>query len=1407
MRKGFFTVLLALCGLFAFAQGYQIPLQADHSVDVLRNDYQKLNMNYSFAGINSLNVASDKGEFTEIFIPGTYSIGEIGTPKLPAAKDLIEIPFGAEVSVKVISYDVEEYTLAQYGIENKIMPNQPSLAKDVDPSKVVFEYNQKAYNTNSFSNYDLASVEVLGTLRGMRLARLVIAPVKYNPVKGIIRVFNNIQVEVEFKNADIATTKTVKAATYSPYFDVVYSTVINNNKDYEDHPDLTTYPIKYLIVANSMFEGQLDDFIAWKTKKGFEVVVGYTAEIGTSYSAIQTWIHAQYNAGTPESPAPSFVLFVGDTQQIPATQGSSSGKQTDLYYCSVDGDYFPEMYYGRLSATNAAQLQAQLDKILMYEKYEMPDPTYLDNVTLIAGEDGSWNPKVGQPTVHYGTQNYFNAAHGFATVHAYLNSYSGCYETINQGLGFINYTAHGSETSWAGPTLSQSAVNALTNTGKYPLAIGNCCLAADFGYNECFGETWMRAANKGAVGYIGSSPSSYWFEDFYWSVGAFPLQGTNDGYVPTPEESTMGAYDAPFTSNYVCMDATVFVGNLAVTEVDIQGYPQHSSPLYYWQAYNLLGDPSVLTYFTQGTENEVSYMEVLPIGVDAFEVSAAPGSYVAISMDGVLYGTALVDASGVVSVNLEPILQAGLADIVVTNSQYIPYIQQVQVAPLSGPFITINGFSVLSGGDDMIEYGETANMSVTLKNVGVETASGITMTITIDDPYITLVDGGEAIGSISADQVLTFENAFSFTIANNVPNDYSFRFNATMVGTQDTWEGKINLRAYAPALEVSFAALSDLGGNNNGNLDAGEAIIFVFNITNEGMATSPVAISSLSTTSQYVTIVTNTLENPAIEADGTIAANHSLTVSQDAPIGTVAEFAITVAAGQYTCELNFAKKIGLIIEDWESGSFDGFDWEFSGTGEWAISNEAQEGEHSAVSATITDSQQTHLSLTQEVGAAGEISFFYKVSSENNYDYLKFFIDGTEQDSWAGDVDWTQAEYEVTAGTHTFKWTYLKDGSVSSGEDCAWIDYIILPGGEGSGANVYPEFTSSPIVEGSMGMVYTYNVSATHPNGNALTLACVDAPEWLSFTDNGNGSGVLTGTPTAGANYNVVLTATDGETTANQSFVIVVPTGNSIPSFSSMPIETATEDVEYIYNITVQDVDNDAVVITCQTNANWLTFAYNGNGTATLNGTPTDDNIGTFEITLSATDNIGAPATQIFTVEVVNVNDVPQITSTATTTAQVAVEYSYTITATDGDNNATLSFEINAPAWLSLTDNNDGTATITGIPTNEFLGTNNVTVTVTDGTAPVEQAYVITVEAAELVTGIEDSEIIIYPNPVSDFIILSASLNVELYNVNGCLILKENNTNKVNVSALTEGLYILKVQDNSGIYTAKIQIAR
>jgi len=110
------------------------------------------------------------------------------------------------------------------------------------------------------------------------------------------------------------------------------------------------------------------------------------------------------------------------------------------------------------------------------------------------------------------------------------------------------------------------------------------------------------------------------------------------------------------------------------------------------------------------------------------------------------------------------------------------------------------------------------------------------------------------------------------------------------------------------------------------------------------------------------------------------------------------------------------------------------------------------------SGNILDGQSSLIRTT--VSGSGTVSFFWKVSSEADYDFLEFFIDGVLQDQISGLIDWHQMMYTITGpGSHILEWRYMKDYSVSEGDDNGWIDLM-----EWSGGSQPPSPPSGPLSE-------------------------------------------------------------------------------------------------------------------------------------------------------------------------------------------------------------------------------------------------------------------------------------------------------------------------------------------------------
>jgi len=945
--------------------------------------------------------------------------------------------------VQIINYDIAEYNLADYGVINQILPLQFSVPKCGDAPE--FVCNNEIYELDAFINQELVTVDVLGIMRGTNIARVNISPIFYNPVKNTIRVYENLEFEIVFEGADLALTQSQKEKYYSPYFSDLLQTLENYKAPADRDENFTKYPIKYVIVSDRMFEDQLQPFIEWKTRKGFTVVEAYTDVIGTTKPEIKTYIQDLYDAGTSEDPAPSFVLFVGDVAQIPTYENGNG--ETDRLYFEYTGDLFPEIFYGRFSANNATQLQPYIDKTLQYEQYTMPDPSYLEEVVMIAGVDGGFGHSHGNGQINYGTINYFNEDHDIFS-HTYLYPESGSSaaqirQDISDGVTFANYTAHCNSSGWGNPSFTISDISALQNQDKYGLLIGNCCLSSTY-TGTCFAEEILRAENKGAVGYIGGSNNTMWDEDYYFGVG----YGVASENPPPYEETGLGNYDRSFHDHgeefgdwFTAMDQVIYAGNLAVSE---SGSGQQT---YYWDIYNLMGDPSLMIYYGVPDVMPVTHVDAIMFGQSTTSVDAVPYAYISITMDNVIHGVALADENGHADIDLEAFPAPGIAEIVVTAQNYQPYIASIDIIPAEGPYIIYANHVVNdeSGNDNgMIDCGESILFDFAIENVGVEDAE-VEVMITTENPYVTLIDSVENFGTVVAEGEVNIENAFSFIIANNIPDQtvLSFTMTATVPDREDFVSSFTDI-ANAPDLEIVFVSIDDAtGGNDNGRLDAGETASLVYHAKNNGHVESLEAVMSLVSSSEYITVNTSSIELGVIDSAGYIEASFEIVTAEDAPVGTLANFSTDLVADAYTASSSVMLPIGLIVEDFETGDFTAFDWTFSGNADWEIIEgiDAHEGTYSAKSGIIGHNQSTALELIIDVPMDDVVSFYKKVSSESGWDKLKFYIDGSEKGSWDGNVAWSFEEFAITEGEHTLKWEYEKDGNTIGGSDCAWIDFL------------------------------------------------------------------------------------------------------------------------------------------------------------------------------------------------------------------------------------------------------------------------------------------------------------------------------------------------------------------------------
>tara|TARA_B100000767_G_scaffold264225_1_gene278866 strand:- start:137 stop:1207 length:1071 start_codon:yes stop_codon:yes gene_type:complete len=263
----------------------------------------------------------------------------------------------------------------------------------------------------------------------------------------------------------------------------------------------------------------------------------------------------------------------------------------------------------------------------------------------------------------------------------------------------------------------------------------------------------------------------------------------------------------------------------------------------------------------------------------------------------------------------------------------------------------------------------------------------------------------------------------------------------------NTWSSTINVLLNAPVLGHTTFTINDaVLGNGNGRLDAGETLELIIDATNTGHADIDNLTSTLGSLSSYVTVNTTSVNVASLNTNQQQANVFNISIAANTPVGTYVEFPYDITDGVYGHNNTFNVIVGIIEEDYETGDFTNYAWVNDPVYPWVIDNaNIYEGIHSSKSGTgLPDGEVSHLNINIDVTAPGDISFYKFVSSEA-YDYLQFYIDGDKQGEWSGiDNVWSFVSFPVTLGNHVFEWEYDKDGSVSDGQDCAWIDYIVFP---------------------------------------------------------------------------------------------------------------------------------------------------------------------------------------------------------------------------------------------------------------------------------------------------------------------------------------------------------------------------
>lgn len=1049
--------------------------------------------------INEMSFQSftyDGEEMQSIGITGISLPNEKGMPNVPAYSRYIAIPQGAEAVLHVVSY--EQQTIKNVNVE----PSLGIQPEDAEPD-MNYTKDAKVYAQNAFYPAEFATISEPTSLRGVDVVTLNISPVRFNPVTKEAIVYHNIEVEVEFVggNGQFGDNR-LRSAYWDPILAqniVNYNTlpVINYEKRMQEWLRDGAEGAEYLIVIpnNEAFEEPAERIKEYRMQQGIITEVVRLDEIpATTTVQMKSYFHNAYNNWDI---APVAVMLFGDhntnmAQGIPAETIShpySGNCITDNQYADVTGDHLPEMVFSRLVAANGTEAAMMVDKQIEYEftNPNMDANSYNVPVTALGWQTERWfqlcseivggyfrahgkNPNrinciyQGTPGSQWSSAtntqhvvNYFgpNGMNYIPQTPSELGGFTGgtpaqINVAINEGTMLVQHRDHGLEEGWGEPAYRSNHVQQLTNVGKMPFVMSINCLTGKFNNGTpCFAETFMRhtynGQNAGAVGILCPTEVSYSFvnDAFVWGVYDQFQPDFMPDYGPYAEQA--GNWQPAF-------------GNVAGKYFLAQSswpYNTDDKDITY-QMFTAHCDAFLRLYSEVPQTMTVDHQNVQIAGLPTFQITAPEGTKIALTKgEGEeMEIIAVAEATGY-SQNVEIPSQVPptIMKLTVTGQNYLRYQAEIEVIPAEGPYIVIDNYG-LSNGATQLNFGDEASLDLVFKNVGSEVAPAGTASITSESEYVTITNGSTTFDAIPSNTTLDLNEAFSFAIADNVPNNVVLPFTITIESgenlqafdiTLSVYTNNIRMRVYAPLFEIGNVTIEEINGNGNGRLDPGETAKLIFPIENKGGANSNEVDATIVINNNFMQLISDaTLTLESIESDTITTVEYTVYVGA-APSGFAADYTLNVESGAYTDTKDFVSKIGLNVEDFESGELDPDLWTNNTSYPWTFCTEQPyEGIYCLKSGSIGNSATTDISLVYESTEADSISFYYKVSSESGYDKMSFYINNVKKDEWSGEVGWTKAQYAVTAGTHMFKWQYKKDYSATGGSDCCWIDFVVLP---------------------------------------------------------------------------------------------------------------------------------------------------------------------------------------------------------------------------------------------------------------------------------------------------------------------------------------------------------------------------
>jgi hypothetical protein len=903
MKVGTFFCAAALCALMLHpAPAAFTPLRSDLDLeqpqaDILQSDESGVVIEIRVPGVERLEAMLEGKRWDRIEIPGGGYDLETGRPEVPHFTRLLVIPSGSAVHAE---FEALESVILP---DIQLMPAQGRDPADAGFQQDVVKYDPEIYARDEFYPVPRVTVGEPAVLRGARVVSIRMNPVQYNPVTRELKVTTRFRVAVRFEGTDPTNNPRRRFPLSASWVRSLNGMVLNTD-DLDNDPD---QPGSYLVICrnDASLISALQPLIEWKMRKGHSVTLETYSNYATTTSIKNIIQEAYDNWDVP----PEFVLLVGDVGGYYNLPGwpTNDNYVIDHPYSQLDGnDILADVALGRLPAGSLTEVQTMVNKILYYEK--MPYTVNTDwyhQGALLAGDSAAgistvqtnrWikNRMIQRQYTRIDTFWYFMPG----TVAGALTP------AINDGVLHVNYRGNN-----AMENFTNASIDALTNGRKMPFVVTITCNTGGFGgmsesLMEHFVVVGTPTTMKGAVAAVGTA--------------------TLDTHTRQNNTVDMGIWAGIFDIGIPYAGEALNYGKLQLYNTYQQNDPQSVNNFSLWNM--LAGDPGLLLF-----THAIQYMtcevpESVPLGVNALtltvqETGVGPlaDASVCLYEAGVngMQAVGRTNDAGQVTLPIT-VTSTGNLKVTITRQNFYPIVDSLDIVQNA---VTVGYYSHTldddnqggsSGdGDGVINPGETVQIPTVFKNYGTATtATGISVTGTLSDPYLVLSDSLQTFPNLAPGATGSSSGSYLVSVAQNCPAGYAAVLHLNAVSNQGSWQSLIPLNVVSFDLAVLSAAAS--GGDTL--LSPGETADLVLTVKNIGGKSAANLAATIASLTPFITVNDSSATFGTVNINGTAACGgnpFNLTAAANAPPGFSAPLRVTFQANGAVQQDTIAIQLGI----------------------------------------------------------------------------------------------------------------------------------------------------------------------------------------------------------------------------------------------------------------------------------------------------------------------------------------------------------------------------------------------------------------------------------------------------------------------------------------------------------------